>query len=41
MLEDRGGMGVHEMAQRAWDGAYLGAKRLARRRSHVIRPRPG
>ena len=30
----------HEMAYRAWDGAYVGAKGLARGRSHAIRPWP-
>ena len=30
----------HEMALRAWDGAYVGAKKLARGKSHAIRPWP-
>ena len=30
----------HEMAKRAWDGAYVGAKGLARGRSDAIRPWP-
>ena len=30
----------HDMAQRAWDGAYVGAKSLARGRIHAIRPCP-
>ena len=40
MLEDHGGMGVHEMAKRAWDGAYVGAEKLACGRSHAKRPWP-
>ena len=30
----------HEMAWRAWDGAYVGTKGLARGRSHAIWPWP-
>ena len=40
LLEDHEGMGVQEMAQRAWDGADVGATGLARGRSQAIRPSP-
>ena len=40
MLEDHEGMGVHEIAQRARDGAKVAATGLARGRAHAIRPWP-